>query len=65
MLSAGDSGNIKTDAQASKMVRKHNVSRAILMLRNARVLRAIRWQRDKHQKRYSAGIDEVIHQIAQ
>ncbi|MGV2811728.1 terminase small subunit [Enterobacter cancerogenus] len=38
-------------AQASKMVRKHNISRAI------------RWLRDKRQKRYTAELDELVHQL--
>ncbi|HEO9044219.1 TPA: terminase small subunit [Enterobacter kobei] len=39
-------------------------SNASRMLRNARVLRAIRWLRDHHQKRLALTEREIIHQLS-
>lgn len=52
-LKAGYSDNPKTAyAQASKMVRKHNISRAI------------RWLRDRRQRRLALTEQEIIHQLS-
>lgn len=52
-LDAGYSDNPKTAyAQASRMVRKHNISQAI------------RWLRDRRQKRLALTEQEIIHQLS-
>ncbi|QCT21534.1 hypothetical protein FEM41_18690 [Jejubacter calystegiae] len=33
------------------------------LVRNARVSRAIRWLRDRRQKRHAADLDELVHQL--
>lgn len=38
-------------------------SNASRLMRNARVSRAVRFLRDQRQKRYSANLDELIHQL--